>query len=135
MHEEARKLAPVMQNIGNMEIWRMPDFGTLRNIDLRKIWPHEANNFTPWLAENIEALGEAVGMELELTESEADVGDFSLDLLAKDLGTGLVDFPSWLNDREINLCWRFGERRIRFWHGLDEGFASRKPLPGLSEET
>jgi hypothetical protein len=66
----------------------MPDFGTLRNLDLRQIWPHEAGSFTPWLAENLEALGETVGMELELTDTEADVGDFSLDLLAKDLGTG-----------------------------------------------
>jgi len=58
----------------------------------------------------------------------------SLGAVPKDLGLGLVDFPSWLNDREINLCWRFGEQRIRFWHGLDEGFASRKPLPGLPED-
>jgi hypothetical protein len=56
----------------------MPDFGTLRNVDLRQIWPHEASIFTPWLAENLEALGEAVGMELELTDTEANVGDFSL---------------------------------------------------------
>lgn len=66
----------------------MPDFGTLRNVDLRNVWPHEAGNFTPWLAENIAAIGEAVGIELESTDMEAEVGDFSLDLLAKDLGTG-----------------------------------------------
>lgn len=47
----------------------------------------------------------------------------------KDLGLGLVDFPYLLGDDEVNLCWRFGEKHIRFWHGLDEGFAGRKPLP------
>jgi hypothetical protein len=47
----------------------------------------------------------------------------------KDLGLGLVDFPALFEEREINLCWRVGEREIRFWHGLDEGYAARKPLP------
>lgn len=46
----------------------------------------------------------------------------------KDLSTGLVDFPHLLEDREVNLCWRFGETRISFWHGLEEGYAGRKPL-------
>lgn len=47
----------------------------------------------------------------------------------KDLGMGLVDFPFLLEGEEVNLCWRFGEKKIRFWHGLDEGFAGRKPIP------
>jgi hypothetical protein len=46
----------------------------------------------------------------------------------KDLGMGLVDFPHLRAGRVVNLCWKYGERTIRFWHGLDEGFASRKPL-------
>ena len=46
----------------------------------------------------------------------------------KDLGLGLVDFPHLMDDREVNLCWRFGETRIGFWHGLDEGYSNRKPL-------
>jgi uncharacterized protein DUF2203 len=48
--------------------------------------------------------------------------------VAKDLGMGLVDFPHLRGGREVNLCWRFGEERITHWHGLDEGFAGRKPL-------
>lgn len=46
----------------------------------------------------------------------------------KDLGMGLVDFPSLLDNQEVNLCWRFGETEIRFWHGLDEGYSGRKAL-------
>ena len=46
----------------------------------------------------------------------------------KDLTTGLVDFPHLRDGREVNLCWRYGEHTIAFWHGLDEGFAGRKQL-------
>lgn len=46
----------------------------------------------------------------------------------KDLGMGLVDFPSLLDNQEVNLCWRFGETKIKFWHGLDEGYGGRKAL-------
>jgi hypothetical protein len=46
----------------------------------------------------------------------------------KDLGLGLVDFPHRRAGEVVNLCWKFGEREVRFWHGLDEGYAGRKPL-------
>lgn len=66
----------------------MTDFGEIKPVDIRDIWPNEATDFTPWLAENIDRLGQALGMEIEVEEREADVGDFSLDIRAKDLGTG-----------------------------------------------
>jgi hypothetical protein len=46
----------------------------------------------------------------------------------KDLDMGLVDFPSLLRGEEVYLCWKLGEERIGFWHGMEEGFAGRKPL-------
>jgi hypothetical protein len=53
--------------------------------------------------------------------------------VTKDLALGLVDFPGLVPEARgaetVNLCWRFGESAVRFWHGLDEGYAHRKPLP------
>jgi hypothetical protein len=48
--------------------------------------------------------------------------------VVKDIDLGLVDFPAMRGDRLINLCWKLDEPAIGFWHGMDEGFASRKPL-------
>jgi hypothetical protein len=48
--------------------------------------------------------------------------------LLKDVNTGLVDFPALHEDREIYLCWRYGEETIRFWHEMDAGFSGRQPL-------
>ena len=50
----------------------------------------------------------------------------------KDLELGLVDFPGLVpgaGDEPVNLCWKLGETAVRFWHGFDEGYAQRKPLP------
>jgi hypothetical protein len=55
----------------------------------------------------------------------------TLGVLVKDLDAGLVDFPSLRDGEEVLLCWRLGEDAVEHWHGVDEGFAGRKPLePG-----
>ncbi len=59
-----------------------------KQISPRKMWPNEAVDFTPWLAENIEELAEKIGMELEVVGQEVSVGPYSADILAKDVNTG-----------------------------------------------
>ena len=54
--------------------------------------------------------------------------------LVKDLDTGLVDFPSLRGGEKVYLCWKLGEERIGYWHGLEEGFAGRKPLDDARPE-
>ena len=51
----------------------------------------------------------------------------------KDLDQGLVDFFSVFNGREIVLCWKAGEKNIRYWHELDVGFSARKPIRMIRE--
>ena len=48
--------------------------------------------------------------------------------VVKDLDRGLVDFLTRRGRGQVFLCWRLGEAEIRYWHGLQEGFAGRKPL-------
>ena len=59
---------------------------------------------------------------------EALEGIHGLGGVPKDLTMGLVDFPHLRDGRIVNLCWKHGETHIRYWHGLDEGYAARKPL-------
>jgi hypothetical protein len=64
--------------------------GKLQEVkDLRKVWPHEALDFTPWLAqeENLALLADTIGMEITLTETESDVGSFNVDIYALETGT------------------------------------------------
>lgn len=58
-------------------------FDRLRDVSLREAWPHEARGFTPWLAQNIDHIAEAVGMPLEITGTEVLVGTFYADILAR----------------------------------------------------
>ena len=57
--------------------------------DLRTIWPHEALDFTPWLAQddNIALLADAVGLDITVDETESSVGDFNVDIFASETGT------------------------------------------------
>jgi len=50
----------------------------------------------------------------------------------KDLALGLLDFPHNVNGETVLLCWKLGEElRVQHWHGMEEGFAGRKPIETL----
>ena len=69
----------------------------------------------------------------ELLERSAIVAKYlqqinELGVQIKDLDIGLFDFPHIRDGREVFLCWKKGEKKIAFWHELDEGFQGRQPL-------
>ena len=59
------------------------EFGNLEFIDLREAWAHEAYNFTPWLADNLNQLSRSIGIPLELESTEKQVEQFSADIFAR----------------------------------------------------
>lgn len=63
----------------------------------------------------------------ELRDIASAIADRGIEI--KDIGRGLIDFPSLRNGRIVYLCWQLGEPlEIEFWHEQDGGFAGRKPL-------
>jgi hypothetical protein len=68
-----------------------------------------------------QAAADLAGIVAELEEVGVQV---------KDLDEGLIDFPAKHPGGDtVLLCWRLGEGEVAYWHGLEEGFAGRKPLP------
>ena len=55
-------------------------------------------------------------------------------VVIKGIEEGLLDFPSKRFDEEVWLCWKEGEKEIKFWHEKDVGFSGRKPI-SVSDES
>ena len=58
-----------------------PQLGKLERKDPREIWQREAQEFTPWLADNLVLLNEALGLDIELIQTEMPVGEFAVPLV------------------------------------------------------
>jgi hypothetical protein len=52
-----------------------------------------------------------------------------LGALPKGVEPALVDFPGRIDGSDVYLCWRLGEKTLTFYHGMDEGFSNRRPIP------
>ena len=94
--------------------------GRIEEVDLRQIWQHEANDFTPWLAKHLDLLGEALHLDLTLVESEGEVGPFAVDVVA-DSSSGLVVIENQLEQTDHShlgqlLTYAVGrDARILIW--------------------
>lgn len=70
-----------------------PNLGQFRKVELRKRWPNEASDLTPWLAKHPELLSETLGIgDLEVKETEKSVGGYRADLVLEGVdGTVVVE--------------------------------------------
>lgn len=60
-----------------------PSIARLQQVPVREAWPDEARKFTPWLYENLDVLGDAIGVTLEGEGTEVPIESFSADILAR----------------------------------------------------
>ena len=117
---------------------------TTRQVDVREKWPHEALDFTPWLAENLSLLGDALGLKLELVQTEAPVGGppYSCDILARETNKGvLVAIENQLEWTDFShlaqtLIYTVGlKARIAIWVSTEFRYESAEVLNWLNEWT
>lgn len=66
------------------------EIGKIEKVPLRDIWKHEAQEFTKWLQDNIEVLGDVLDIHLSNVEREQSTGTFNVDLKAEDDDGNLV---------------------------------------------
>ena len=77
-----------------------------------------------------EEIAAAEGVVTRLTRQLQDAVKEITDrgILVRDVGRGLVDFPSDRENETVYLCWLRGEPSIDWWHPTNTGFAGRRPL-------
>ena len=70
------------------------------------------------------------GIVDQMTAAVAQIDGLGITL--RDIERGLIDFPALTGGRQVWLCWQLGEDTVEFWHELETGFGSRRPLIELA---
>jgi hypothetical protein len=52
----------------------------------------------------------------------------NLGCFVEEFKRGVINFPALYHGRKVFLCWRYGEKEVKYWHELDEGYGDRKKI-------
>ena len=114
----------------------------IEQLDVRTMWQHEALDFTPWLAENLHMLGDTIELKLELVQTEAPVGPYFLDILARDADDGTkVAIENQLEETDLHhlgqlLTYATGRgAQVAVWVAPAFGYEHAQALHRLNEWT
>ncbi|MCY4436844.1 MAG: DUF4268 domain-containing protein [Chloroflexi bacterium] len=114
----------------------------IEQVDVRAKWPDEALDFTPWLAENLHMLGDAIGLKLEFVQREVKVGPYYLDIKAKEVdGSAIVAIENQLEMTDLHhlgqlLTYATGcEAQTAIWVAPYFGYEHAQALHRLNEWT
>jgi hypothetical protein len=82
------------------------------------------------LSVNVAAMSRRHAERERITQDAKDaLGEIhAIGVQVKDLDIGLLDFPCAVDEGIVLLCWKYGEEKIQYWHGQEEGFRGRKPI-------
>lgn len=127
--EEANELVPQLALVMGQQMMLLGEIESLVRslsaelgpLDEARVKPSDDD--PPAVHERKTALARAVETYRERWERVEETG-----VLVKDPRLGLVDFHARLEGETVLLCWQYGEPEVAFWHPVDEGFASRRPL-------
>jgi len=118
--------------------------GKLKKIELREGWKHEANDFTKWMAqeENLALLGNEIGFDIKLIQTEAKVGSFNVDILAEEENTGhkvIIENQLEVSDHDHLgkvITYASGyDAKVIVWVVKDVREEHRKAIDWLNENT
>ena len=114
----------------------------IEQLEVRTKWQHEAHDFTPWLARNLDVLGKELGMKLEFVQQEKPVGPLSLDILAREVQTGVMvaieNQLEWTDTGHLGqlLTYATGcNAHIAIWIATEFRYEYAKALHRLNEWT
>lgn len=98
-----------------------------RHERLQRLAPEDGPRVTAAGREEVERIQADLEREHErMNEYFAELGKLGIEL--KDPFTGLLDFPSIRDNREVYLCWKLGEPEVAHWHELNAGFSGRQRI-------
>lgn len=113
-----------------------------KQLDVRDKWKHEALHFTPWLADKLNLLGDALGLKLEWIQSEVPIGPYFLDILARETGEDVkVAIENQLEETNLQhlgqlLTYATGcGAHIAIWVAPEFGYEHAQALHLLNEWT
>lgn len=115
--------------------------GRIKKNRARDYWAHEEQDFTPWLADNIDLLGAEIGMELEREEQESSVGGFRVDLVCKDADERTVIIENQLEKTDHKhlgqlLTYAAGKKAaVVVWVAIEFTEEHRAALDWLNEQS
>jgi hypothetical protein len=132
--EEANRMVPRLVEMFSQVMQLRSQLKTLyKKLEARGFAPSE-DQFTPDVpGASPDVVKDRAAFKGLVELLRAEVGEISaLGCEIKDIEIGLVDWYARVGDRDVLLCWRFGEPEVAWWHDLDAGFAGRRPVSELA---